>query len=81
MSSWKILGIVPIDHERRDAIRNKGKLDRRWISSKNKLSISQLLKMPVKHKPNSKTKVKAIILKPKKVWKEYWRLVENPKFF
>lgn len=81
MSSWKILGIETIDHERRDAIRNKGKLDRRWISSKNKLNISQLLKMPVKHKPNSKTKVKAIILKPKKVWKEYWRLVENPKFF
>ena len=62
--SWKIKGSVPINQVLRDAIRNKSKLNRRWISSKNVLNVSHAENVPQAY-TKARKKVKAMIHKSK----------------
>ena len=62
--SWKTKGSVPINQVLRDAIRNKSKLNRRWISSKNVLNVSHAGNVPQAYTKASK-KLKAMIHKSK----------------
>ena len=62
--SWKTKGSVPINQVLRDAIRNKSKLNRRWISSKNVLNVSHAENVPQAY-TKARKKVKAMIHKSK----------------
>ena len=63
--SWKTKGSVPINQVLRDAIRNKSKLHRRWISSKNVLNVSDAENVRRAY-TKARNKVKAMIRKSKR---------------
>ena len=63
--SWKTKGSVPINQVLRDAIRNKSKLHRRWISSKNVLNVTDAENVRQAY-TKARNKVKAMIRKSKR---------------
>ena len=80
--SRKIKGSVPINQVLRDAIRNKSKLHRRWISSKNVLNVTDAENVRQAY-TKARNKVKAMIRKSKR---EFERNIgiqskSNPKIF
>ena len=62
--SWETNGSMPINQVLRDAIRNKSKLNRRWISSKNVSNVSHAENVPQAY-TKARKKVKAMIHKSK----------------
>ena len=80
--SWKIKGSVPINQVLRDAIRNKSKLHRRWISSKNVLNVSDTENVRQAY-TKARNKVKAMICKSKREFKRNIGIQSksNPKIF
>ena len=79
---WKAKGSVPINHVLRDAIRNKSKLHRRWISSKNVLNVSDAENIRQAY-TKARNKFKAMIRKSNR---EFERNIgiqskSNPKIF
>ena len=86
--SRKIKGSVPINQVLRDAIRNKSKLHRRWISSKNVLNVTDAENVRQAY-TKARNKVKAMIRKSKREFernigiqsksntKIYWSHVRN----
>ena len=65
ISSWKTKGSVLIHQVLRDAIRNKSKLHRRWISPKNVLNVSGAENVRQAY-TKARNKVKTMIRKSKR---------------
>ena len=63
--SWKTKGSVPSNQVLRDAIRNKSKLHRRWVSSKNVLNAADAENIRQAY-TKARNKVKAMICKSKR---------------
>ena len=77
ITSWKTKSSVTIYQVLPYTIRNKSKLHRRWISSKNVLNVSHVENVRQAY-TNSRNKVKWIVPKIKKrVRKKYWYSVEK----
>ena len=77
-----MLNSVPFNQVLRDAIRNKSKLHRRWMSSKNVLNVSDAESLRQAY-INARNKVKAMIRKSER---EFERNIgiqskSNPKMF
>ena len=80
--SWKTKGIVPINEVLRIAMRNKSKLQRRWISSKNVLNVPDAENVPQAY-TKARNKVKAMIRKSKRKFERNIGIQSksNPKIF
>ena len=80
--SWKTKGNVPINQVLRDAIWNKSKLHRRWISSKNVLNVSDTENVRQAY-TKARNKVKAMIRKSKRKFERNigTQSKSNPKIF
>ena len=82
ISSWKTKGSVPINQVLRNAIRNKSKLHRWWISSENVLNASDAENVRQEY-TKARNKIKAMISKSKREIERNTgtQLNSNPKIF
>ena len=82
ISSWKTKGSVPINQVLRNAIRNKSKLHRWWISSENVLNASDAENVRQEY-TKARNKFKAMISKSKREIERNTgtQLNSNPKIF
>ena len=74
--SWKTKGSVQINHVLCDAVRNKSKLHRRWISTKNVLNVSDAENVRQAY-TIATNKFKAMIRKSKREFERNWYSVEK----
>ena len=82
ISSWKTKGSVPNNQVLRDAIRNRSKLHRQWISSKNVLNVSDAENVRQAY-TKARNQVKAMIRKSKREFERNTGIQSksNPKIF